>query len=136
MSSDKKTALLLVLGVAICEIHTVLAYFYPQIITSTYSLWLSKDYHAQLAVVYYLYELENILALAVWFFAFWLSVRHWSKRVANVVFIFLLYFLTQLWFYIWNRNTVVFSNIIVYIYILVAILYIFIPSKKGKVVNF
>lgn len=127
----KVISLLLVTGVLVCTIHTVVFHFNPEIRDIYMNLWLSDNYREVLSVEYYLYEIEQLVCISIWFFAFGWAIRSVSKEIANVCFLFLLYFLTQIGFYVWNRNTSEISNYIVYIYLALAIIYIFIPKKQN-----
>lgn len=133
----RNITLLIVCVPLLCEFHTVLGIYYPEINIRQYDLWLSKNYHEQITVAYYLYELENILAWVIWFFAFAKVAKLVSYRLFNVILIFVLYFITQLLFYVWNRNTSFTSNLITYLYMALAVIFLFLPgkSKGGKLIN-
>lgn len=130
------SSLIILFGISTVYIHTLVGYFYPIIYEKTYILWKDKTYKEPLTIGYYMYEIEQIIAWAICFFGFWVALRTVSKLLCKVILIFTFYFLTQIWFYIWDRNTNDISNNIVYIYIALALIYIFIPSKKsGKIMN-
>lgn len=131
----KITALLLI-GIALTETHMVILFFYPKTAELTYSLWLNKDYKEEITVLWYIYEVCNIIKNIIWCYAFAQVAYLVSYRLFKVLLVFFFYYLTQLAFYIWDRNTVFFSNVIVYIYIVLAIVFFFIPEKKGgKLIN-
>jgi hypothetical protein len=84
----------------------------------------------------YMWEIENIVALIIWFFAFARVANLVSHKLFRIILVFCAYFATQLFFYVWDRNTVFFSNIIVYIYMTIAIIISFFPTKQGgKLIN-
>lgn len=133
------SSLIILFGISTVYIHTLVGYFYPIIFSKDhlYILWKDKNYKEALTIGYYMFEIEQIIAWAICFFGFWVALKTVSKLLCKVILIFMLYFLTQIGFYIWDRNTSDISNNIVYIYIALALIYILIPNKKkGKIMNF
>ena len=126
-----KITSLLLIGVALTEIHMVVLFLYPQTAELTYSLWLDKNYKQDVTVLWYIYEVCNILKSILWCYAFAKVAYLISYRLFKILIVFFFYYITQLSFYVWDRNTVFFSNIIVYIYMALAIIFLFIPHKKG-----
>lgn len=83
-----------------------------------------------------MFEMENILVWVIWFFAFAKVARLVSYKLFYILLVYVGYFITQFAFYIWNRNTSLFSNFIVYLYMAVSIIMLFLPTKKGgKIIN-
>jgi hypothetical protein len=129
-------AVLLFISVALTELHMIVFFFYPQTATETHSIWIDKNYNENITLLWYIYDLCSILKNIVWSYAFAKLARLVSFRLFKVLVVFFFYFLTQFAFYVWNRNTVFFSNIIVYFYMALAIVFFFIPNKKGgKLIN-
>jgi hypothetical protein len=131
-----KITSLLLIGIALTDIHMVVLFFYPDTAELTYSLWLDKNYNEEITVLWYIYELSNVLKNIIWCYAFAKVAQIISYKLFNILLVFFFYYLTQFAFYIWDRNTSFFSNIIVYIYMTVAIFPFFLPTKKGgKLIN-
>lgn len=129
------TALLLI-GIALTDVHMVVLFFYPNTAELTYSLWLDKNYKEQITVLWYIYEVCNILKNIIWCYAFAQVAYLISYRLFKVLLVFFFYYFTQLGFYVWDRNTVFFSNVIVYLYMTLAIIFFFLPQRKGgKLIN-
>lgn len=128
-------SLIILFGISTVYLHTLVGYFYPIIYQRTYILWKDKSYKEPITIGYYMFEIEQIIAWAICFFGFWVALQPVSKLLCKVILIFMLYFLTQIGFYIWDRNTSDISNNIVYIYIALALIYILIPSKTAKIVH-
>ena len=139
MKSDKIGAIISILGITIVNIHTWVGYRYPFIYdnTKTVVLWKNKAYKEPLTIAFYMYEIEQLIAWVVVLFGVWVAIRRKSIILCQVILILMLYFLTQICFYVYDRNSSEDSNNIVYIYIVVAFFYIFIPDKKqSKVIHF
>ncbi len=127
--------LLLSLGVSICDFHSVVGHFYPILMNKERLMWGDRidilKYDGVATLYCYMWEVENIVALIIWFFAFSRVANLVSHTLSRVINVFCAYFATQLFFYVWDRNTVFFSNIIVYIYMTIAIIISMFPTKKG-----
>lgn len=120
--------LFLLLGLALSEIHMFILKFYPQTAIIERSFWLDKNHNEKISLVWYVYEVSNILNRMIWVFCFASVANLISHRLCNVIIVFFFYYLTQFLFYIWDRNTVLFSNFIVYLYMLIAI--VFLQGKR------
>jgi hypothetical protein len=131
-----KIVSLCVIGLFLSELHTLIYYIKPETANIELDLWMDKSYHQKLSVLWYVYELNNRLSMIIWFYAFAKCCQIFSNKLFNIILVFVLYFITQFAFWIWDRNTIFFSNFIVYAYMAIAIMYLFIPSKKGgKLIN-
>lgn len=127
---------LLIMAIAISEIHIVVLKLFPQTGMIEKAFWLDKNHKEKISVIWYIYELSNIVNKMIWMYCFMKVSKLVSHKLANVIIVFFGYYITQLAFYVWDRNTVLFSNFIVYIYVGIAILILFIPSRKGgKLIN-
>lgn len=138
----RNITVLLLSGAALCDVHSIFVVLYPEWMLTERSMWGDRNIDVEghpekITVAYYMLELENIIALIIWSFAFAIVANLVSNKLCKIVLIFSAYFATQAFFYIWDRNTVFFSNIIVYLYVLGAILYYrFSPTKEGgKLIN-
>ncbi len=132
--------LLLALGVLICDLHSVVGYFYYDFMIKERLMWGDRidpqKYNGVSTIYNYMWEIENIVALMIWFFAFARVANLVSHKLFRVLLVFCAYFATQLFFYIWDRNTIFFSNIILYIYMAIAICLSMFPTKRGgKLIN-
>lgn len=130
MILDKKIALILITGICVCYIHTIIAFFWPEIKKIEYNLWISKDYNERITVAFYMYEIENILCWSIWFYGFSLCAKMHSKRLHKAIFLFCVYFLIQMSFYILDRNTTVHRNLIAD-FILILSIFIIFTRRKG-----
>ena len=122
--------LLLASGVLLCDLHSVVGVFYYDFMIKERAMW-GDRYNGVITPYYYMWEIENIIALILWFFAFAKVAYLVSYKLFKVLLVFCAYFATQLFFYVWDRNTIFFSNVIVYIYMAIAIGLALFPTKKG-----
>lgn len=87
-------------------------------------------------VLWYMYEISNMLNKIIWCYVLAAIGAKISIKLFWIGVTFILYQITQFFFYLWDRNTSFGSNIVVYCCIGIAILEIFIPEKRlAKIVN-
>lgn len=132
----KLLASLLFLGMLLGELHQVVYFYYPETAVIEYALWLDKSYVEKITVLWYLFELSNIIDKVIWAFVLAKISMMVSRRLFKVCVVFIFYYLTQFGFYIWNRNTSAWANNIIYLYMVCIVIYIFIPDRKAKLVEF
>jgi len=123
--------LLLFTGLALCEISSILYRFRPETANIYYDLFLSPSYHFKITVLWYIYELANILNRIIWCYCFAFVALKYSRNLYWVGITFVFYQFTQFFFYIWNRNSSFVSNFFVYVCMLFVILEIVIPSRNS-----
>ncbi len=132
---ETNIVLLLSFGVLICDFHSVTGFFYPEFMLKKRWMW-GDRFNEMTTLYYYIYEIENIVALIIWFFAFARVANLVSHKLFRILLVFCAYFATQLFFYVWDRNTIFLSNFIVYIYMAIAIGISLFPTKQGgKLIN-
>lgn len=130
-----KIAILLVIGLCISDIHSVILRLWPNTEYIKYDLFLSKSFHLQLPVIWYIYELANLLNKIIWCYVIAEIGLRFSKKLFWIGATFFLYQITQFFFYLWDRNTSFFSNIIVYCCIVILIVEILMPTKKTGIIK-
>lgn len=125
----------MVISLALCDIHSVIKLFYPKTATITYDLFISGSYHHPQTVLWYMFELANLLNKIIWCYI----LAAFGKKIHPKLFwmgiILLCYEITQFFFYIWNRNSSFMSNAMVYCAVGVAIIEIFWPTKRTGIVK-
>ncbi len=126
---------LLLTGLFICEIHTIVYKFFPETANVEYNLWFDRSYLIKINPLWYIYEIMGVLKNVIWCYALSKIAILVSARIHKVLLVFCIYYLTQFAFYLWNRNTAFFSNIIVYFYMVIALAFLFIPEKKAKIIH-
>jgi len=133
---SRRIAILLIVGIAICDLHSIIWKLWPQTEFIEYDLFLSKKFHLKMNVLWYMYEISNMLNKIIWCYVLTVVGAKVSSKLFFIGLTFLLYQVTQFFFYLWDRNTSFWSNIIVYCFIGIAIVEIFIPDKKmAKVIR-
>lgn len=131
-----RIAILLIVGLFICDLHSLIWKLWPQTEFIQYDLFLSPKFHLKMNVLWYIYELANMLNKIIWCYVLASIGGKISIKLFWVGVTFLLYQITQFFFYLWDRNTSFASNVVVYCFIGIAFLEIFIPEKRlGKIVN-
>lgn len=130
---SKQLSVLLFLGIMCCNISSVIYVFWPETAKIEYILWLDKGHKQKLSVLWYIFELSNILNDFIWTFVLSKVAYKVSYRLFHVSLVFMAYRVTQFYFYVWNRNTTVWSNYIVYLFMALVLIYIFLPERQlGK----
>lgn len=125
-----KWTILLLIGLAFCEAHSFVLWLYPKTFYLEYNLYLDKSYKMKINVLWYLYELANILNRAIWCYVLYDVSKRVSKKFSRVAAIFMFYQSTQILFYIWNRNTSFLNNYFVYSCMVLCIIALFLPGKR------
>ena len=119
----------MIAGLLLTETSAILYRMYPETANIEYDLFLSKKFHFKISVLWYIYELTNIINRVIWAYVFTLVSLKYSRNLYWVGVTFMLYECSQFFFYIWNRNTSLISNILVYVCMGFIVLEILIPSK-------
>lgn len=120
----------LIIGVLITEYHTYLFHKWSFTEKLIASKWMDENHNEKIPFLYFMYEIEPLLKEIIWTTLFSIVAGYKFKRVRNVLIVFIFYYCTQLWFYLYNRNTSLFANFIVYLYMFLAILASLIQTKK------
>lgn len=128
---EKVIVIFIIISVAITEYHTYVSYKWSFTSKLIVDQWMNKDHVEEIPFLYWLYEIEPIVKDLVKNILFAIVASFRFKRIKNVLIVFIAYDLTQLYFYFWNRNSSLFPNTIVYMYMALAVLVFFIPTKKG-----
>lgn len=135
-SFTARVTVALLFGLLLCETQSIVRILYPETEVQEYSLWLSNNYKEKITLLWYMYEMAGILNRAIWIFCFAMTAKMVSYRLFKILFLFFCYEMTQFLFYIYNRNSSFFSNIILYIYMGLAIIFLLTPDKKqGKIIE-
>ncbi len=127
-----KSTLLFLSGFVLMDAHIVILFFRPEIAQIERDLWIDKDFNQAVTIQWYLYGMGRYLAELVWAIAFSKIANLVSYRLYKVSLIFVLCFITQFWFYCWNRNSSIWANFWVYLCMICSIIYILIPEKHKK----
>lgn len=131
-----KVTLLIAFGLLLCESHMVVYWFAPDSAKVMGNWWVDKSYHYEVSALWFIYEMSNRLAIIMWFYAFSKVCELISRKLFKVVLTFTIYFISQFAFWIWDRNEIVISNLIVYLYMIIAI---WVAIKKthepAKIIN-
>lgn len=136
MSFSVRIAVILVASLVIGDLHSVIWKIWPQTEFITYDLFWSKNFHLKLNVLWYIYELGNLLNKMIWSYVVASVGLRISAKIFWIGIIFLGYWFTQFFFYMWDRNTSFVSNVVVYCFILAEIAMIFIPEKRlAKIIS-
>lgn len=123
-------AVLLFSGLIITEIPTLLRILFPETATIEYNLFIQKSYHEQITVLWYIYELGQILNRLIWAYAFCQLAKIISNKLFYIGVTFFVYQTFNFFFYIWDRNSSSLNNSILYCIVLIVIIEIIIPNKK------
>lgn len=131
-----KISTALLVSILLCDTHIFIYYKFRETADIGCDLFLDPTYHYEQTILYYIHDLMLMFKDIVWAFCFAKVADLVSHKLYRVLIVMFSFHLTQFVFYVWNRNTTFISNIIVYIYIVVAIVCLFLPDKKGgKLIN-
>lgn len=132
-----RTTILLILGNIIGEIPFFISIVYPETTEISYTdIWVNKSFQEEITVISFMSGIKDVLVWVIWFFAFARFVLLFSYQMYYIILVWVGYFITQLAFFVWNRNSSIYSNLIVYLYMGLTILILLFPTKKGgKIIN-
>lgn len=131
-----RICILLLLSLALTEVYRIVYFFDNSTAITEYNLFLSASYHKSITVLWYIYELCSILSNAIWAFVVFKIASKISSKLANVSLVFMWYYVSQSFFYAWNRNTSFFNNFCIYVCMGTVIFFILKPEKhQGKYRN-
>lgn len=127
-------SILLFLGLALSEVHSLVYYLKPETAKIEFDLFLEKAYKQKLTVLWYLYELSGLLNRIIWAYVLCRISNKISFKLYKISVVFFGYHISQFLLYIWNRNTSFIVNWVLYTAMFLIILEIILPDKKqGKI---
>lgn len=130
---EKKITLLILFGISISHLNPLLSHIYPRVDVSQYDWFLSPRYHQNLTISWYVFEITNIINRVIWSYAFLMCAKRFLSRKTFYISCFLFfYYLSQVWFYIWDRCTNAISITLVFGFVFAAIMLIFVSLKNDK----
>ena len=130
---EKNIILLILFGVSISHLNPVLSRIYPQVDIDQYDLFLSPRYRQSMTISWYVFEITNIINRIIWSYALLACAKRFLSRKAFYISCFLFfYYLSQVWFYIWDRCTNALSITLVFGFVFAAILLIFVSLKSNS----
>lgn len=127
-----QSALIFLTGFLLMDAHVIVLYIRPEIATIKCDLWLDNGFSQSVTVQWYLYGIGRYIAELLWAIAFSKIANLVSYRLYKVSLVFVFCFVTQFWFYCWNRNSSIWANIWVYLCMICSIVYILFPEKNKK----
>lgn len=124
--------LLLILGLSLNQISILVGWLFPETIEiKVKTVYLDKNYKPpKVTVLYFIYELAPYVDNVLRAFVFFKISAIISFRLTKVAFWFMVYYLSQVFFYLWNRNTSGITNLIALFTICIIILQIILPDKE------
>lgn len=125
-----RITVLLFLGILAWDFHLVVYFIWPETAVITCDIWLDKSYHQEMTVQWYLYGMGRYLAELIWAVATSMLAGIVSYKLFKITVVFVLFFVTQFWFYCWDRNVSIWANFWVYLFMALMVFYLFIPDKK------
>ncbi len=122
-----------VISVLIVDIWVVFQKFIPGIGETTYNLWWDKDYNEPLNALWYIAGVGAYLSKVMFVCGASKLASLYSFKLYKVSIVFVGYYITQFGFWLYNKNTSIWANFLVYLCVGCTIVYLLIPEKKeGK----
>lgn len=132
-----KIGLSLMIALAICELHTIIYKIKPstkEVILN--NVYLEKSYNQPIKLLYFLYELTPYFKDLIWAIVAYFMAKRISFRLSQIMVIFVFYYIFQVLFYVWDRNTSFLRNYVVYTTMALIMLQIALPeNKKGIIIS-
>lgn len=119
------------------EVLWIVYYFFPETKTTQYDLFLSRNFRYKISVLWYIYELGAVLNKIIWAFVLAKISKLVSVKLFKVAAIFFVYYFIQFFLYIWNRNTSILINLVLYLSMIVLfVIEMFVKEKDSvKVIS-
>lgn len=130
-----KIGLSLMIALAICELHTIIYKIKPstkEVILN--NVYLEKSYNQPIKLLYFLYELTPYFKDLIWAIVAYFMAKRISFRLSQIMVIFVFYYIFQVLFYVWDRNTSFLRNYVVYTTMALIMLQIALPEKKKGII--
>ncbi|MES2428258.1 MAG: hypothetical protein V4560_14860 [Bacteroidota bacterium] len=119
-----------VISVLIVDTWVLFQKFIPGISETTYNLWWDKDYNEPLNALWYIAGVGAYLSKVLFVYgASKLASLH-SLKLHKVSIVFVGYYVTQFAFWLYNKNTSVWANFLVHLFIVIVVPYLLIDEKK------
>lgn len=122
--------ILLFIGLGLSEISSLIYFLWPNTAKIEFDLFLDRAYKQKLTVLWYIFELGQILNRILWAYAFCRISERISHKLHIVSVIFFWYYISQFLFYVWNRNTSFMANYFLYTAMGLIFIEMFVPNKK------
>lgn len=126
---------LLFTGLLLTEASYIIYLIWPETEKIYYdNLYLDKSYKQPITVLYFAYELAPYVDRFIWAIVLFKIGSRISFKIAKVCIFFAVFYVSQIAFYIWNRNTSILANYTVYTAMALILIEMFWPEKKrGKI---
>lgn len=124
-----RIGIVLMVAILIPDFWVLVDFVYPETASMEYDLWLSNTYHEKLNALWYFYGVGSYLsrllfALIVSKIASLVSFKLYKVSITVVIF-----YIIQFAFWLYNKNTSVWANYLVYLAIICVIIHLIIPDK-------
>lgn len=124
---------LLFIGLLLTEASSIIYILWPETEKIYYdNLYLDKTYKQPITVLYFTYELTPYIDRMIWAIVLYKVGAILSIKLAKVCIVFAVFYLTQIGFYVWNRNTSMIANYTVYTAMILILIEMLWPEKNGK----
>ncbi len=92
-------AILLFLGLALSEISSLVYYIWPQTAVIEFDLFIQRSFKQKISVLWYIFELANILDRIIWAYALFRVAAKISYRLEGIALVFFGYYIIQFLLY-------------------------------------
>ena len=132
---NTRCVILAIIALLITDAWVLVKSFWPKTEDILCNLWLDKEYNVPLNVLWYIHGIGLYIAKIIWSIILLMLASKINLRLKRVFGAVTLYYCLQFYFWLYNKNTSVFANFIVYIYIIPIILFLIIPERKAKIIH-
>lgn len=128
-----KIGIIWIVSALVVDIWVIFQKARPSISKATYNLWWDKDYNEPLNALWYIAGIGAYLSKIMFVLGTSKLASLYSFKLYKVSLVFVAYYITQFAFWLWNKNTSIWANFLVYLCVIIAFIYLLIPEKKeGK----
>jgi len=128
----KRLTIVLVFGLFLSELDQIFYLLYPkESISPSKNLYMDSSYTTPITPVYYMYELTDIINKSIWAFVLCLISAKLNYKFYLTACVFLFFRLSQIPFYIINRNSSFLNNIVLYVSLILTLAIWVKPFRKS-----
>lgn len=132
-----RVSILLIIAIIIPDVWVLVHARWPETENITINVWFSKSYREylvkekqELSVLWYIYGVGSYVSKVLFAYCFSKVAALISFRLFKVSVIVVIFHIIQFAFWLWNKNTSVWSNYLVYLFIILIIIHLIIPDKR------
>lgn len=130
-----RIGVLIVVAMLLPDVWVIAQWGWPSLQDTSLSMWLDPTYKVHVNALWYIWGAGTGISRILVSYVLVIFGRQISPKALSITRVLFWFYVTQYAFWLWNKNTSILANFVVYIYLVPAVIYIVIPDKKTKIIN-